>query len=81
MFFSTCWVRVEPPMLASPWKMFRTALPVRSQSTPWCWKKRSSSMATVACQRYSGIWSKSTSTRFSGPWTLCHSFHAPLSLS
>ena len=43
-------------------------LRVRFQLTPWCFQNVSSSMATVALIRLSGISSKSTSWRFSVPW-------------
>ena len=68
MFFSTCWVRVEPPKVARlPVKKFSVAEAVRVQSTPLCSKNRWSSMATAACHRASGISSKSTQIRFSSP--------------
>ena len=54
-FLMSCWVMVEPPWMSCPVNMYRMAAAVRFQSTPWCSRKRLSSMAMVALTRYSGI--------------------------
>ena len=62
----SCWVMVEPPKVSpEPKNMAPQALMVRRQSTPWCSKKRLSSMATVALMRLSGSSSRSAQMRFS----------------
>ena len=81
MFFTTCWVIVEPPRVDVPVSLPRMALAVLFQSTPWWLSKRSSSMEMSAFRTCLGMSSILTSVRFSTPWSFVSSTHSPLVLS
>ena len=65
---TSCWVSVLPPCEASivvAATIIARTMPC--QSTPGCWKKRSSSAASTACTTTGGICSQVTGTRRCSP--------------
>ncbi len=65
---TSCWVSVLPPCEASMVvAATMTARAMPCQSTPGCWKKRSSSAASTACTTTGGICSQVTGTRRCSP--------------
>ena len=63
----SCCVMVEPPAVPEPRNILAQAFIVVIQSTPWCSRKRLSSMAMQAWMRLDGMSSYFTHVRFAPP--------------
>jgi len=63
---ASCWLMVLAPCRMSPAATLeKSARATPARSTPQCWKKRRSSVASTACRTTSGIWASGSGIRFS----------------